>query len=65
MFVLEITGTMGIHDENLARQDWARLVRKPLRGHGHVLLDLCTPDGEIQRKVKLKHLADTLPCLQS
>lgn len=45
-------GTDGISDLSLKRQDWARLVRKPLKSKGHALLDVCTPDGDLQRKVE-------------
>lgn len=49
-----ISGTEGISDESLKREDWARLIRKPIKGQGHVILDLCTPDGDLQRKVPNK-----------
>lgn len=44
-------GTDGISDATLRRGDWARLIRKPLKAKGHALLDVCSPDGDIQRKV--------------
>ncbi|CAN0489715.1 unnamed protein product, partial [Laminaria digitata] len=42
-------GTDGISDASLKRDDWARLIRKPLKAKGHALLDVCTPEGNIQR----------------
>ncbi|CAN0448613.1 unnamed protein product, partial [Hapterophycus canaliculatus] len=44
-------GTDGISDAILKRDEWARLIRKPLKAKGHALLDVCTPEGNIQRKV--------------
>lgn len=44
-------GTDGISDAILRRDDWARLIRKPLKAKGHALLDVCSPEGNIQRKV--------------
>jgi ribosomal protein RSM22 (predicted rRNA methylase) len=35
--------------EPVSRQNMARVIRKPLRKSGHVILDLCTADG-LQRK---------------
>jgi ribosomal protein RSM22 (predicted rRNA methylase) len=33
---------------------WSRLVRAPLRRSGHVLLDVCTPQGTFERRVASK-----------
>lgn len=43
-------GTDGVSDATLRRDDWARLIRKPLKAKGHALLDVCSPEGNIQRK---------------
>jgi ribosomal protein RSM22 (predicted rRNA methylase) len=34
-----------------AAAGWARLVRAPRKRSGHVVLDLCTPSGSLQRRV--------------
>lgn len=47
-------GTDGISDATLKRDDWARLIRKPLKAKGHAMLDVCSPEGTIQRKVVAK-----------
>ncbi|CAM9153981.1 unnamed protein product [Ectocarpus sp. 4 AP-2014] len=51
---MDSLGTDGISDAILRRDDWARLVRKPLKAKGHALLDVCSPEGNIQRKVVAK-----------
>ncbi|CAM9707480.1 unnamed protein product [Scytosiphon promiscuus] len=51
---MDALGTDGISDAILKRDDWARLIRKPLKAKGHALLDVCTPEGNIQRKVVAK-----------
>ncbi|CAN0299930.1 unnamed protein product [Ascophyllum nodosum] len=51
---MDSLGTDGISDGTLRREDWARLVRKPLKAKGHALLDVCSPDGTIQRKIVAK-----------
>lgn len=57
-------GTDGISDATLRREDWARLIRKPLKARGHALLDVCSPDGNIQRKVRYS-FKRALPLLDS
>eukprot|EP00903_Cladosiphon_okamuranus_P009917 g9414.t3 len=51
---MDALGTDGISDATLKRGDWARLIRKPLKAKGHALLDVCSPEGNIQRKVVAK-----------
>ncbi|CAM9134901.1 unnamed protein product [Ectocarpus fasciculatus] len=51
---MDSLGTDGISDAILRRDDWARLIRKPLKAKGHALLDVCSPEGNIQRKVVAK-----------
>ena len=41
-------GDVGPHEE------WARIVRKPILGGGHVLLDVCTPQGTLERRIPSK-----------
>ena len=37
-----------------SEKKWSRLVRAPLVGAKHVTLDVCTPQGELKRKVVSK-----------
>ncbi|CAM9770309.1 unnamed protein product, partial [Discosporangium mesarthrocarpum] len=33
------------------REEWGRLVKQPLKAQGHVMLDICSPDGAMRRQV--------------
>ncbi|KAI9255234.1 mitochondrial small ribosomal subunit Rsm22-domain-containing protein [Phascolomyces articulosus] len=43
----------GDHDDNFSKVafSWPRLVQPPLKKHGHVVMDVCAKEGEIQRMV--------------
>ena len=49
-------------DENAAHEaiardssdDWSRVIRQPMKRKGHVVFELCTPEGEIERATVAK-----------
>lgn len=44
-----------------SRDGWARLIRNPKKGKGHVNLDLCHPSGQLERRVVARSAARRLP----
>ncbi|CAM9261680.1 unnamed protein product [Choristocarpus tenellus] len=60
---IEALGSEGssIFDERLRREDWGRLIRKPIKGQRHVLLDVCSPDGKIERQIVSKGKLKKVP----
>jgi ribosomal protein RSM22 (predicted rRNA methylase) len=40
---------------------WARLVRNPKKGRGHVVLDMCMPEGVLAKGVVSKKRAKVTP----
>ena len=43
------------------RDGWGRLIRNPRKNKGHVLLDMCTPIGTLERVVVAKGASKPLP----
>jgi len=37
--------------KKIIREDWARVVRSPIKNRGHVVMDVCTPQGRLERMV--------------
>jgi hypothetical protein len=49
----------------LRREEWARVVRSPIKSKGHVTVDLCVPSGVLTRSVLSKGNMLQVPALYS
>eukprot|EP00597_Dinobryon_sp_UTEXLB2267_P008023 CAMPEP_0170096082 /NCGR_PEP_ID=MMETSP0019_2-20121128/28358_1 /TAXON_ID=98059 /ORGANISM="Dinobryon sp., Strain UTEXLB2267" /LENGTH=294 /DNA_ID=CAMNT_0010317973 /DNA_START=56 /DNA_END=938 /DNA_ORIENTATION=- len=47
----------------LYRSEWARILRSPLKGKGHVTMDMCNPSGHIERTVISRSDLESVPAL--
>ena len=51
------------YSPTLRRQEWSRILRSPLKKKGHVLMDLCGPDGSLQRATTTRKTVPPVPAL--
>ena len=50
------------YSPELRREDYGRLIRSPIKGRKHITVDVCLPNGNIQRVIHSKaELSHTLP----
>jgi ribosomal protein RSM22 (predicted rRNA methylase) len=45
----------------LRKEEWGRIIRSPLKKRGHVVMDVCYPDGALRRSVVTKGKEGRLP----
>ncbi len=51
------------YNPTLKREEFARLLRSPLKGTGHITMDLCLPNGHLHRYVHSRSEVEALPRL--
>jgi ribosomal protein RSM22 (predicted rRNA methylase) len=51
------------YQPTLKREEYARLLRSPLKGTGHITMDLCLPNGHLHRYVHARSEVEALPRL--
>ena len=51
------------YQPSLRRQEWSRILRSPLKRNGHIVMDLCGPDGDLQRATVTRGTLPKIPAL--
>ena len=51
------------YEPMLRREEWSRVLRSPLKKKGHVVMDLCGPDGNLQRATTTRKTIPRVPAL--
>lgn len=54
-----------VYSPPLHREEWSRVIRSPIKCKGHVIMDVCNPDGEITRTTFARSSVDHVPSLYS